>query len=349
MTTKSSKNILEVSNINKRYDQRKMAGITDISFNIKAGKCYSLIGPSGSGKTTTLKVIADLLEKQSGEVQFAADTKVAYVAQTTELPADKTVFKILEEEILDIEDDEKRENQVRSSLSVLGITNEIHSLPKNISGGQRQRVIIAKALVTNPNLILLDEPFSHLDEKLRFSLMQELFSVFKDQNISVLWVTHETKEALSFSDQIIVLNHGIIQQIDSPKDIYQKPNNLFVANFFGQVNLIAAKLVTDSGSDLIINALKKEIVIHRPLGFIAKEHNDVLLVIRPEHIKAQTDGDLRGKLTKVLFQGSHYLVEIQFQGDQTLWAKIPSDLDLKLGQKLAFSIDYHLVYCLNEI
>ncbi len=326
-----------------------MAGITDISFNIESGKCYSLIGPSGSGKTTTLKVIADLLDKQSGNVKIAADTRIAYVPQTTELPSEKTIFKILEDEIMEIEDEEKRENQVRSSLTLLGITNEINSIPQNISGGQRQRVIIAKALVKNPNLILLDEPFSHLDEKLRFSLMQELFSVFKEQGISILWVTHETKEALSFSDQIIVLNHGIVQQIDSPSNIYQRPNNLFVAKFFGQVNLIAGKLISESGSDLIVNALKKEIIIKKPVGFVAKEHNDALLVIRPEHIKIYKDGDLRGKLEKLLFQGSHFLVEIKFQGTQSLWAKVPSEVALTTGQKLAFSIDYHLIYCLNEI
>jgi len=275
---------------------------------------------------------------------------VAYVPQTTTLDEDLTTFEIIENEIINIVlDKEKRTNQVRSAIALLNITNEINSKIKEISGGQRQRVIIAKALVKNPNLILLDEPFGHLDEKLRFSLIQELFQIFKEQNISTLWVTHETKEALAFSERVIVLNHGKIQQDDPPENIYYKPFNMFVANFFGHTNLIAGKVESYADSELIIRALKKEFVINRPNSFSETKHKDILLIIRPESVQIDEDGEYKGKVQKIFFHGSYKLITIILNQDYKLWSIVPSSYQLQVNQSLRFNIKYEHIYALDEI
>jgi ABC-type Fe3+/spermidine/putrescine transport system ATPase subunit len=342
-----SNKLISVHNLSLNYNKRTVAGISNISFDINFGECVSLIGPSGSGKTTTLKIIADELHGFSGEVKSFGNYSVAYVPQTTELNTQKTVFQLLEDEISYIEDNEKRANQVRTALAQLNITNEIHSTPMQISGGQRQRVIIAKALVKNPTLILLDEPFGHLDERLRFDLMQELFTLFKEQKISVIWVTHETKEALSFSDKVIALNFGKVQQIGSPQEIYKEPKNMFVAQFFGQANLIAAKLLSISGDDLLIKAFEKEIIIPKPKRFNTSKSKDVLLVIRPEDLSLSDEGLHRAQVLSVFYKGDYYLVEVKEASGLNLWLKTPTRLIQ--GDKITYFINYSNVYALDEI
>lgn len=343
-------NLLEVKNLTLHYNTKTTAGISNINFAIKRGECLSLIGPSGSGKTTTLKIIGDQIHNYRGEVKSIGAYKVAYVPQMTELPDGLTVFEILENEIKkEIPDIEKRTNQVRSAIALLNITNEINSKSSEISGGQRQRVIIAKALVKNPSLILLDEPFGHLDEKLRFTLIQELFLIFKEKEISVLWVTHETHESLSFSDRIVLLNHGKVQQIDTPENIYQKPTNMFVAQFFGQTNLVAGKIISYAKDELIVKALKKEFIVHRPQNFKETNHGDTLLVIRPESIKIEEDGDYLGTILDILFQGAHYLLQIKDSSGHTLWAQVSSFEKYAVKQKVRFNIIYKNLYSLDEI
>jgi len=246
-----SKPAIIIKNLTHRYDARKTDGIIDLSFSIKKGKVLSLIGPSGSGKTTSLKCLGKILTPESGEINFQEDFSVAYVDQATNLEEDFTVYENLEKEILtDIDDSEKRSNQIRTTLALLEITNEINSLVKNISGGQRQRIIIAKALVKNPTLLLLDEPFANLDKTLRTVLLDELFELFRKQEITIVWVTHNTEEALSYSDEIALLNFGSLQQIGTPRELYYKPKNLFSAQYFTDINLIPGKVLEDQNDKL---------------------------------------------------------------------------------------------------
>lgn len=342
--------ILEVNDLKLIYNQKTTAGINGINFKIYEGECISLVGPSGSGKSTTLKIIGDKLHGFAGSLKTFGDYNIAYVPQTSNLDDEKTTFQVIEDEIIEtVLDKEKRTNQVRSAIALLNITNEINSKIKEISGGQRQRVIIAKALVKNPNLILLDEPFGHLDEKLRFSLIQELFSIFKEQNIACLWVTHETKEALAFSEKLIVLNHGKVQQIDTPENIYNKPLNMFVANFFGHTNLIAGKVESYDDSELIVKALKKEFVISRPKYFKETSHKDILLIIRPESILFEDSGVYKGKVQQVLFQGPNYLIQLVINTDTKIWALAPNNIKYSINQSFKFNINYQHIYALDEI
>lgn len=341
------KEIVRLKNISYRYDQRKTDGITDINFSIYKSECVCLIGPSGSGKTTTAKMVADIIHPKKGEITFFENTQTAYVPQNTQLPEDQTVADYLRTLLKDM-DDEKKENLIRTNLLLLNISNEMHNPIHSISGGQRQRVIIASALIKNPNLIILDEPFGHLDEKLRNELMSELFHLFKDKKIACLWVTHEIKEALSFSDRIILLNYGVIQQDATPRDIYQKPKNLFSAEFFGYNNAIAGKLISISDDDLVVKVLNREVVIPKPEEFAGQDHLDILLIIRPEQLFLKKDGDFHGKVHKILFQGQQSLVEV-ISHEYHVWLYAPGHHRLKLNEKIHFSIDYSKVYCLDEI
>jgi ABC-type Fe3+/spermidine/putrescine transport system ATPase subunit len=342
------KKIVELKNICYRYDKRKTDGITELSFSIYQAQCLCLVGPSGSGKTTTAKIIADILTPQEGEMKFYENTKTAYVAQNTHLPEDLTVFEYLKTKLLYMEE-EKKENLIRSNLLLLNISNETHNLLSSISGGQRQRVIIASALIQNPNLIILDEPFGHLDEKLRNDLMHELFELFKDQKIACLWITHEIKEALSFSDRILLLNYGVIQQDDTPENIYQRPQNLFTAEFFGQNNSVVAKLISVSEDDLVVKLFNREIIIPKPASFKDKDQQEVLLIIRPEHLTIQKDGDYKGKVHKIHFQGYQSLIEVKLSDGFNIWLYTDGYRRLSLNEKIQFSINYSRVYCLDEI
>jgi ABC-type Fe3+/spermidine/putrescine transport system ATPase subunit len=341
--------IIELKNITYRYDNRKTDGVTGISFSINKSQSVCLIGPSGSGKSTTAKLVADKLCPQSGSIKFFDNSKVSYVPQDYKLPNDKTVFDYLMSCLSHLEDDEQKETIIRSNLLLLNISNETHSLLNNISGGQKQRVIIASALIQNPDLIVLDEPFGTLDEKLRLELMEELFSIFKDQSIACLWVTHQTVEALSFSDKVILLNFGVIEQISSPYDIYNCPNNMFCADFFGKNNLLPSKLISISENDLLINIFDKEILIPKPQKFNAAVGQDILLVIRPENIVIKADGEYSAAVTKVFFQGARSLLEVELKNGYRFWLVSSQSSHYKNKEQLNFSIDYTKIYCLDEI
>jgi spermidine/putrescine transport system ATP-binding protein len=339
-------NLLEINSLTYRYDSRSIKGIDSVSFELKPNECLCLIGPSGSGKSTALKLIAKVMTPQSGLIRQKSQSVLCYVPQMTELPEDKNVLEILMNEIKEIEDLEKRENQARSVLTLLNITNEVHSRPSEISGGQKQRVIIAKALVKNPTILLLDEPFGHLDEKLRFDLMNELFDLFKSNNISVLWVTHESKEALAFSDKIIVLNHGKIQQVSPPKELYFKPQNFFTAQFMGRTNILPAKVLAETATHLKTKLFSRDLEMIKPEGFETKSHKDLIILIKPELVTINKEGRFNAKIAKQIFQGGHYLTKVLVASEHDLWL-YTSDL-YTTGQKVSFSINFDKVHALNE-
>lgn len=343
-------NFLTVTNLTHRYDTRTTSGIDNLNFEVNKSECLALIGPSGSGKTTTLKCLAGLIPNKEQFIQFQEEQSISYVSQFPNLDEELTVFQNLEKEIMNIEESEKRENQIRSTLALLEITNEIHSHVSNISGGQRQRVIMAQALVKNPTLLLLDEPFANLDKILRLSLLEELFEIFKDKKITVIWVTHNTEEALSYAQRAILLHHGKVQQDDLPLNLYLKPRNMFTAKFFGHTNIIASKIESIDESEIMVNIFKRSFIIPRPESFEHKSHNDILLIIRPELLcisKDPTKG-LRASVKDIQFKGSKSLAKLSFK-DYLLWCEFSSYEKIRIGDKINITLDTKNIYCLDEI
>lgn len=340
--------LVSIKNLTHRYDKRTTDGIKNISFDLYKGEIFSLIGPSGSGKSTTLKCIASLLSQESGTINFHDDVVISYVDQYPDLDEELSVFENLAVSLREIESDDQIANQIRMTLSQLEITNEINSLVKNISGGQKQRVIIAKALVKNPSILLLDEPFANLDKTLRLSLLEDLFELFKSQSMSVIWVTHNTEEALNYSQRTALLNFGEMQQIDTPENIYFKPSNMFTAQFFGHTNIIATKILDEQSNVLKVDIFSNELIIPKPKNFKVKDHKDVLIVIHPNSIIMDSTSQMIATVEKILFRGSSKLLELNYK-NRDLWCEVNSTNQIKLSQKIAFSFTTSSIHCLDEV
>lgn len=337
----------EFKHLTHRYDQRTTAGIKDLSFNIGKSEVTTLIGPSGSGKTTTLKIINEEIKNFTGSVHFAEPVRVAYVNQFPILDEEATVLEILKNELSHLDHNDQKENQARTVIARLSLTNEINSQIKNISGGQRQRVVIAKALVKNPTLLLLDEPFANLDKTLRIEILNELFSLFKEEEITIIWVTHNTTEALSYSDKLILLNFGELKAQGSPRSLYLNPPNLFCASFFGETNLLATKALAETESKISISFEGSHIEIPSNQTKI-KDHKDILLVIHPEFISIDQDGLFNAEVSHIIFKGSHNLVILKTK-NKSFFCLAPTINKIDRGQKVKFNINFDHIHYLTEI
>lgn len=330
------KSLVSVSHLTHLYDPRKTDGIKNVSFEINKGEILALIGPSGSGKTTTLKCISGKIK--TSHIKFAEYVSIGLIDQQAKLQEDKTVFENLADQIQDITDSAQRENQIRTILSQLEITNEIESKIRHLSGGQKQRVILAMALVSNPTLLLLDEPFANLDKNLRELLLQDLWQIFKEKEMTVVWVTHNTEEALKYSERLVLLNYGEVQQTGTAKDLFFRPKNIFVANFFGENNILPANRINQETYEL----LGREIVCSH---LIQQEH--FLVTLRPQFLTLAHDSKLRGKLQQTYFLGSKQLLELK-AGSQKIFIEVDSSLSFQIGQKIHFDFDPSHAWLLDQ-
>ncbi|MCT4641713.1 MAG: ABC transporter ATP-binding protein [Bacteriovoracaceae bacterium] len=305
--------ILSFKNVTYIYDKRKTGGVSDLSFELKQGQILSIIGPSGSGKTTTLKLIDGLLTPSSGKIESLAK-KIISINSFESKDEDETLFNTLMNELQYLEDHTQAENIIRGAFLSLEITNELHSTLKSLSAGQRQRAVIAKCLIHNPDIILFDEPFGHLDEFLRFNLSKELLSIFKDKEISVIWVTHDIKEALSFSDNILLLNFGKTFSYGRPIDVYNRPSNLFSAKFLGIRNVFVSTVKEDNTYPLF----GKDFDFNHNTDL--KEHRNILLIIPYNAIKVCEKSSFKVKVLESFYQGDYFLKQVQLK-DQKIWIK----------------------------
>ena len=283
-------NILSTKSLTYRYDQRKPDGVLDLNIELKRGEILALLGPSGAGKTTILKLLAGKLQPQAGEILFSDNPVIGYVQQRLNNLDEINVFEFISEG-LDYLEAEQRENQVRSILSQLDLTNEIESLLSELSGGQLQRVTLAKELAKNPSILFFDEPFANLDWSLKEDLLDEVMPIIKDREITVIWTTHHYQEVFPFADRILLINSGEVQDLGSPSDLYFKPNNIFTALYFGKNNLLPGSLFGKSSELISLRPNQIEIKTDEDSNShiaIVKEIQsfgayDLLLVLWQEH------------------------------------------------------------------
>lgn len=340
---------LEINNLTLRYDSRKTDGIQNISLNIFENEIFTILGPSGSGKSTFLKCLCSMLSPQEGTIKAHGEFSYSYVDQFPTLNLNQTVFENIESAILETVDSaDQRAFQVRSIVAQLELTNEIDSKVEHISGGQRQRVIMAKALVSNPTHLLLDEPFANLDKNLRALIQEELFEFFRSKDITVIWVTHNTEEALIHSDRIAIFNYGNLIQLGKPEEIYNTPNSLFVAKFFGHTNAIASKVISEDSSELTVKIFNREFILPKPQEFKSRENQDILIIIHPEHLTYNPESKLKANIKNSFFKGSTTLLQLDFKG-QKLWMNILSKHKKDIGAQVSFHIDCAHVHVLDEI
>ena len=297
--------------------------LDDMSLYIRENEFLTLLGPSGCGKTTTLRIIGGFETPDKGQVLF--DGK-----DITNLPPNKrqlnTVFQKyalfthmnIAENIafgLKIKGKSKSyiNDKIKYALKLVNLDGYENRMPDSLSGGQQQRVAIARAIVNEPKVLLLDEPLGALDLKLRQDMQYELIRLKNELGITFIYVTHDQEEALTMSDTIVVMNQGYIQQIGTPEDIYNEPENAFVADFIGDSNIFDAVMVQDK----LVQILGAKFACV-DTGFGTNKPVDA--VIRPEDVElvAPENGTLQGVVTHLIFKGVHYEMEVTANGFEWL-------------------------------
>ena len=312
------KKLIQLKNITKSWEDGQVV-LDDISLDIYDNEFITLLGPSGCGKTTTLRLIGGFEQPNEGDIIFMGKRindvpphkrNVNTVFQKYALFPHLNVFEnvafpLRERKLPKAEIEEK----VTEMLRLVMLTGFEHRSVTRLSGGQQQRVAIARALVNHPKVLLLDEPLGALDLKLRKDMQQELKKIQKATGITFVFVTHDQEEALSMSDTIVVMSEGRIQQIGTPTDIYNEPENAFVADFIGESNIVDGIMLSDykvSFSGHTFDCVDA--------GFGRRESVDV--VVRPEDVDIVPleKGMLQGVVTSVNFLGVHYEIIVDING-----------------------------------
>lgn len=314
----SDKLLIQFKDVCKTFDETEV--LKNINFNVYENEFFTLLGPSGCGKSTILRIIAGFENPTSGSVFFeggdllgvpAYERKVNTVFQKYALFPHLDVYdniafglsiKKLDKKAIDL--------KVGKVLELVNLKSYDKRAISQLSGGQQQRVAIARAIVNEPKVLLLDEPLAALDLKLRQGMQMELKNMQRELGITFLYVTHDQEEALTMSDNIIVMKEGTIQQIGKPTDIYNEPQNAYVADFIGESNIIDGIMK----KDCLVNIMNTDFECV-DVGFDENENVDV--VIRPEdlYILDPDKGKIRGVVESVTFKGVHYEMVISTQSE----------------------------------
>lgn len=342
------KELVRLNNITKSYDGQVI--LDDLSLFIRENEFLTLLGPSGCGKTTTLRILGGFEHPDKGSVIFEGQ-------DITKLPPNKrnlnTVFQKyalfphmnIAENIafgLKIKNKPKAyiNDKIKYALKLVNLDGYENRMPDSLSGGQQQRIAIARAIVNEPKLLLLDEPLGALDLKLRQDMQYELIRLKNELGITFIYVTHDQEEALTMSDTIVVMNQGYIQQIGTPESIYNEPENAFVADFIGDSNIISATMIHDRLVEIL--GAKFDCVDE---GF--GNNTPVDVVIRPEDVKlvAPEEGIISGTVTHLIFKGVHYEMEVMANGFEWL---VQSTRMRPVGQKVGIKVDPNNIQIMNK-
>ncbi len=314
--------ILTVSGLTKRFTPEAPPVVRDVDFAVDDGEIFALLGPSGCGKTTTLRLIAGFEHADRGTIALHDRTitdSTTHVAPEQRgiglVFQDYALFPhltVLENVMFGLPDLPKEERQARAeeALSMVGLERFTDRAPHQLSGGQQQRVALARTLAPQPELILLDEPFSNLDALLRQGTRQEVRALLKERGMSAVLVTHDQEEALSFADRVGVMRGGQIEQVGTPEEVYYQPRTLFVAQFLGRTNLLLSQAA----------GLEAE----TPLGRVSLNREaagTVLLSLRPEHLTLDHPDHATGPVGTIIgraFKGHDITYRVECDGSEYL-------------------------------
>lgn len=320
---------VKFKNVSMKYDESDKIILEDMSFSIKDHSLVSILGPSGCGKSTTLMLISGLLFPTDGQIFFgdinvtkkdAVQRKVGMVFQNYALyphlsVLDNIVFPLKMARV----SKKKRIAKARELAELVKITDHLHKKPGQLSGGQQQRVAIARALAKEPSILLMDEPLSNLDAKLRVEMREEIRRIQQETGVTTVFVTHDQVEALSISDKVMVLNDGVIQQNSSPQTLYADPQNIFVAQFLGspQLNTFELENLQDK--------------LPPPTVKLLTNKNVMLVGVRPESwVYADNEtGLISGEVLRIEIIGKERTVRLQLKNGQVVDV---SDVDINFNQ-----------------
>lgn len=344
-----SNKLIDLVNISKSYDGQLV--LDELNLYIRENEFLTLLGPSGCGKTTTLRIIGGFETPNSGKVIFNGE-------DITHLPPNKrqinTVFQkyalfthmSIAENIafgLKIKGKSKQyiSDKIKYALKLVNLDGFENRSPASLSGGQQQRIAIARAIVNEPKVLLLDEPLGALDLKLRQDMQYELIRLKNELGITFIYVTHDQEEALTMSDTIVVMNQGYIQQIGTPEDIYNEPENAFVADFIGESNIVSGTMIRD---ELVEIFGARFACVDKGFG----NNQPVDVVIRPEDIDlvAPSDGTLTGVCTHLIFKGVHYEMEVTTPGGFE-WLVHSTDM-CPVGKEVGIHVDPFDIQIMNK-
>ncbi len=369
---------LSLKNIYKKYPGGVTA-VSDFNLEIKDKEFIILVGPSGCGKSTTLRMVAGLEEITSGELYIGdrlvndvapKDRDIAMVFQNYALYPHMTVFENMAFGLkLRKTPKDEIKRRVEEAARILDIAHLLDRKPKALSGGQRQRVALGRAIVREPKVFLLDEPLSNLDAKLRAQMRTEISKLHQKLGTTFIYVTHDQTEAMTMGDRIVVMKDGLIQQVDSPNNLYLLPNNMFVAGFIGspQMNFIDAKIIKKDdkfyaqfGSE--DTKTKKGIKYDVPLpesknkngvleNYVDKE---VIMGIRPEdvhdeerHLKAFGDCRIRAKVEVTELMGAEIFLYVDVEGS-SLTARVEPTSTARPGDEIEMVIDNTKIHIFDK-
>ncbi len=341
---------VKLTNVKKVYDNNVVA-VHDFNLDIKDKEFVVFVGPSGCGKSTTLRMVAGLEEISGGTVEIDGevvndlqpkDRNIAMVFQNYALYPHMTVYdniafslrlKKVPEDVIYA--------KVTNAAEILGITQYLTRKPRALSGGQRQRVAIGRAMVRDSKVFLMDEPLSNLDAKLRNQMRAEIIQLRQKLNTTFIYVTHDQTEAMTLGDRIVIMKDGYIMQVGSPMEVFEKPNNLFVAEFIGapKMNVLPTKLVKEGNRYFVTPCGAKIEVTGEKEGLLADKgirDRDILLGVRPEHISLAPD-EMGGKAIPCTLQvkemmGSELHLHVNTE-DGTHWIVRVPTIDLTPEQR----------------
>ena len=316
-----NKDFITFEHITKSFDGETV--LDDLCLNIKENEFMTLLGPSGCGKTTTLRLLGGFETPDSGKIFFDGKDITTLAPNERKL---NTVFQkyalfphmsIAENIAFGLKISKKSkayiDDKIKYALKLVNLDGFEHRSVDSLSGGQQQRIAIARAIVNEPKVLLLDEPLGALDLKLRQDMQYELIRVKNELGITFLYVTHDQEEALTMSDSIVVMNQGYIQQIGTPEDIYNEPVNAFVADFIGDSNIIDGIMLEDRMVEILGTRFP---CVDEGFG----KNQPVDVVIRPEDVElvAPEDGIIQGVVSSIIFKGVHYEIEVKANGFEWL-------------------------------
>lgn len=325
--------IIQLKHIEMSYSGRLI--LKDIDLSIKNGEFLTILGPSGCGKTTLLRLISGFEQPDKGQI-FLKDEEV-----TTQPPQARDVHTVFQSYALFPHlslfdnvafglrckgtDTNTIESKVIDALKMVRLDHMRDRLPSQLSGGQKQRVAIARAIVNEPLVLLLDEPLSALDYRLRKNMQVELKQLQRKLGITFVFITHDQEEALSMSDRVVVMNEGYIEQIGTPREVYEEPCNLTVGRFIGEVNQFDGQINRVSDEELHVDCDGLVIPVETPSNHNFEVDDRVHILIRPEDIKVWHHAQkpdlsplMKGQVTEVIYKGSTVDIRVTLDNDKQI-------------------------------